>query len=312
VIGPLECNGWPESPPWGGDVGTPGQVRCDQLLHAGDFESVPGRRWDEHWNAGEEDDAWQCPTDRAYGGSGYTMRLNASLGSKAFGCPVYHPYLWQQTLAIPQDVYTMTTMHVRGQRWVDISTTDCCTGTTDTDDALYLRMRDSGGGDLGTPTKIVTGGVVSSDWEPFEVDVTDVVDPYNLAGEEVQVYFDATHDEDEDCTWFYLDELECEVCTYWGIPDPVTGTASIGGDVRVLVGGVPKMLPGVDVWAYSQGGEVYHTVTIQDGTYHFYNIPPDTYIIYAEEWVGSGFYSETETETVVADERNYDVDLLLL
>ncbi|HUX75867.1 MAG TPA: carboxypeptidase-like regulatory domain-containing protein, partial [Anaerolineae bacterium] len=89
------------------------------------------------------------------------------------------------------------------------------------------------------------------------------------------------------------------------------GKASVGGDVRVLVGGFPQTLQGVDVWAYSPGGGVYHTITIQDGTYHFYNIPPGTYTIYAEIWVGGGLRFATTTVTLGAG-PNEGVNLFLL
>jgi hypothetical protein len=105
--------------------------------------------------------------------------------------------------------------------------------------------------------------------------------------------------------------LSCSICTFWPIPDPVPGTASFGGLVRTLVGGVPQYLTGVDVWAYSQGGEVLHTRTIHDGTYHFYNILPGTYTVYSAAWVSGQLRWDSTTVTVVADERNYNVDLIL-
>ncbi|HIE39017.1 MAG TPA: carboxypeptidase regulatory-like domain-containing protein [Anaerolineae bacterium] len=108
-----------------------------------------------------------------------------------------------------------------------------------------------------------------------------------------------------------MDDLECNVCTEQPIPDPVPGTASIGGLVRAMLGGVPQPLTGAEVWAYSQGGEVYYTRSIHDGTYHFYNIPPGTYWIYSEAWVGGYLRTDSTTVTVVADERNYSVHLLL-
>jgi hypothetical protein len=57
---------------------------------------------------------------------------------------------------------------------------------------------------------------------------------------------------------------------------------------------------------------VFHTVTIQDSTYHFYNIPPGTYTIYSEIWIGGGARFVTTTVTVGANERNYGVNLFLL
>jgi hypothetical protein len=144
------------------------------------------------------------------------------------------------------------------------------------------------------------------------VDVTDAVDLASRQGQNVRVHFTAERDEDSRDTWFYLDALECDVCTGWPVPPPIAGTASITGGVRVLVGGVPRTLQGVDVWAYSPGGETYHTVTIQNGTYGFYNVPPGTYTIYSEVWVGGEPRFATATVIVGADERRTGVNLFLL
>ena len=154
---------------------------------------------------------------------------------------------------------------------------------------------------------IEDGGAIPEVWEYFNVDFTEHVDLMSLAGQNVQVYFYTLHDDDEYGTWFYLDDVECNVCTEWPIPDPESGTASIGGVVRV---GFSPMT-GVEVAAYSQGGQLYRTTTIHDGSYHFYNIPPGTYHIYAEAWVSSSLLTASDTVTVVADERNYGVNLTL-
>jgi hypothetical protein len=227
-------------------------------------------------------------------------------------CPAYRPYLWQ-TVRVPTDVLTITTMVVRGQRLVAGSLAPCSIpDSPDADDRLFLQMQDGSGVALGAPTELANGGAPVRTWAPFQVDVTDAIGLYNRRGQDVQVRFYGVHNNDYRDTWFYLDALECQVCTGWPIPEPVPGTASIGGDVRVLVGGIPRTLQGVDVWAYSPGGQVYHTVTIQDGTYHFYNILPGTYTIYSEMWIGGGGRFATTTLTLGADERNYNVNLFLL
>ncbi len=148
-------------------------------------------------------------------------------------------------------------------------------------------------------------------WKPFQVDFGADLDVASLAGQEMDVRFYAEHDGDQYGTWFYLDDLFCEVCNTWAPPDPEPGTASIGGEARVLVGGVPEALRNVDVIAYSRGGDVLRTVTIQNGLYHFYNVAPGSYTIYAETWIDGDLYVATKSVVVAADERNYDVNLLL-
>jgi hypothetical protein len=149
------------------------------------------------------------------------------------------------------------------------------------------------------------------EWVYFDADFTGAIDLEALAGQEVAIRFYATHDADEYGTWFYLDDVQCNVCSDWPIPDPVDGTASFGGLVRGMTGAVPQVLTGVRVMAYSRGGQVYRTLSIHDGTYHFYNVPPGTYTVYAEAWAGGYLLVDSATVTVVANERNYGVNLLL-
>jgi hypothetical protein len=148
-------------------------------------------------------------------------------------------------------------------------------------------------------------------WKPFDIDFSSDFDVSTLAGQEIEVRFYTQHDGDQYGTWFYLDDLACEICNTWPAPDPEPGTASIGGEARVLVGGVPEALRNVNVTAYTRGGEVLRTVTVQNGLYHFYNVAPGSYTIYAETWIDGDLYVATKTVMVGAGERNYDVDLLL-
>jgi hypothetical protein len=169
-----------------------------------------------------------------------SMRLHASMGAYP-ECSAYHPYLWQ-TVTIPEEVYTTTTMVVQGQRLVAGSLAPCSIAdSAEADDVLYLQMQDSGGGDLGNATEIVDGGVVTQTWKAFEVDVADAVDLTNHTSQEVRVHFTATHDEDFADTWFYLDALECAVCTEWPIrltdtvPD---GLSYVSGTLTATAGTV--------------------------------------------------------------------------
>jgi hypothetical protein len=314
---PATCPPGTDPCPWPIDpIKPPGLLECSQLLQFGNFEGS-GSKVFGVWDVG--------PAGAYYRGSTFfhdgtlSMRLHTTVGDYPACEPLPDPHLFQ-TVTIPTEVYTQTTLEVKGYRLVADSESACCYDTTDPDDVLYLKMRDGSGTDLGPGTVVANGSVISKTWETFAIDVTSVVQPFTRPGEDVQVYFYGIQDVDYDCTFFYLDTLECEICTYWDIPEPIPGTASFGGNVQVIThGGIPQSFQGIDVWAYSPAGEVYHTQTIHDGTYHFYNVPPnvppEAYTIYAEYWeggVGGTLHSTIMTVTVEADERIDTVHLYLL
>ncbi len=298
----------PEVPPWpDDDIKPPGLIECSELLRAGGFEGNP-QTVSQYWMAGGTG-AYQRTGYLQQEGA-FSMRLHASLGTYP-ACAPLSPYLYQ-TVQIPTEVYTLTHLVLAGWHAVGGSLLECSNpNRPDGDDVLYVQLRTASGTPISGSVKLVDGGVVTETWQRFSVDFTQDIDLPSYAGQNVQVYFYATHDNDVDGSFFYLDNLSCGVCTYWPIPEDEPGTASIGGLVRALFGGVPQPLTGVDVWAYSQGGEVLHTRSIHDGTYHFYNIPPGSYTVYSQAWVTGQLRWDVTTVTVVADERNYRVDLLL-
>jgi hypothetical protein len=85
------------------------------------------------------------------------------------------------------------------------------------------------------------------------------------------------------------------------LPDPINN--SLGGTTRVN----QVLTPGVDVWVYqlqsggAGGGPVYTTYSIQDGSYHFYNLPPGIYLVYAEYFKNNVRYTY-QTTAVIPDQ----------
>ena len=150
----------------------------------------------------------------------------------------------------------------------------------------------------------------------------------NHVGETLRLRIDAPNvdgngdgDEDGD-SQFYIDQVECEICTTILPPDIVTGTVRrLGGTVTVLVKGIAQPMPGTDVWAMQLPDgppppqpDFQTTYAIQDSTYNFYNLTPGTYRIYAQVWVSGVLYTASETVTVNDTWRGQertDVDLVL-
>ncbi len=300
-----------DSVPAGGDdeIYPPGLEVCKEMLTIPGFEGNTETVY-EYWHAGNPG-AFQRTSQQFYGGS-FSMRLHASLGVYPCNNNILQPYLYQD-VEMPTEVFSFTTFVVNGHYFIDKSSLECSPGGPDEDDVLYLRLQDTSGNDLmSAPLVITNGGTISRTWLEIESDLSPYLDIESLAGQTVRLYWNAIHDQDYNGTFFYLDDLSAQVCTRWPIPDPVPGTATFGGLITTLnEQSIFTPVPGADVWAYARGGEVYRTRSIQDGTYHFYNIPPGTYIVYAQAIVnGEVRYATTEV-TVGADERNDNVNLLL-
>jgi hypothetical protein len=305
----LVCQGTGDLP----DYDAPGLSECTQLLQVNGFEGNPATV-SEYWDEGETGPATARTGYQQYRGA-FSMRLHSSLGGNFPVCDVLDPWI-SQVVEIPviaPELLTVTHITLEGYRISGGSLADCSVyNSIDEDDQLYAQLQDG----AGNPSALLwpsTGGEPTppEQWESFSVDFTDDVDLESLGGRDVTVRFYGIHDADEYGTWFYLDEVECNVCKEWPIPAVEPGTASFGGLVRGMTGAVPEVLTGVRVVAYSYGGQVHRTLSIHDGTYHFYNVPPGTYIIYAQAWVGGYLLVDSSSVTVVTNERNYNVPLLL-
>ena len=184
---------------------------CTPLLQVGGFEGRPDGVF-EHWRAGDAG-AFQRTGYLQYMGA-FSMRLHASLGDNFPICDPLDPWLYQ-TVRIPLGITATTHITVGGYYAVGGSLADCSVyDSVDADDVLYVQMRDGEGTAISDPITITHGGVVTETWNRFSVDFTEKVDLQSLAGQDAQVYFYATHDEDAYGTWFYLDELEGIVCPY--------------------------------------------------------------------------------------------------
>ncbi len=189
----------------------------------------------------------------------------------------------------------------------------------DPDDYFYMVVRDSAGVTQTAPILLAQGNTNTPVFQQQVISIETYL-PGNglvdLAGQDIELRFYGVHDGKESGTYFYIDDVELEICTTYPIPADEPGTASFGGLIEVLLGGVPRKLgANVQVSASLVGGDMYRTRTIHDSTYHFYNMPPGTYVVYAQAEVrGQGatyLYTAIREVTVTADERNYGFDMLL-
>ncbi len=304
------CRGRAVPPAANQEVYPPGLSQYEELLQVPGFEGNKETVF-SYWRAGEIN-AYRRTSLYHYAGN-FSMRLHASLGSYPCTQSVLHPYLYQE-VTLPTDVYSVSTLVVSGHYLVTGSDLECSNpDQPDPGDKLSLEVRALDDSLYGNAHEVVNGGTVSNTWQTIETDLSNDIDLTQHTGEQVKLYWDGANDGDYNGTFFYLDEMSAQACTSWPIPNDEAGTASIGGLLTTLSAENNLRIPlvGADVWAYTQAGEIYHTVSIQDGTYHFYNIPPGTYYVYSEAWVGGQLRTATAGVTVAANERNYHVDMFL-
>jgi hypothetical protein len=280
----------------------PGLKECVQTIELGSFEaSAISPPWVRNV------DAFHAAGQKHSGN--FSLGFRASVGPR----PEYkHLSPWAyQTVSVPGDVLPETTGILSFWQFV---APDPSGSVPDPDDHFNLVIRDSGGVTMTADIPLARGDTNTPTFQQNAVNVETYLAGNgfaDLAEQDIQLKFYGTHDGQPPGTYFYMDDVRLDICTTQPIPDDVPGTASIGGLLEVWLAGVPTKMPGVNVWAYAPGGTMYATKTIHDSTYHFYNVPPGPYTIYAEVWVGGYLYTGTTEVTVAADERNYTVDLLL-
>ncbi len=295
----------------GGSENPPGLIECEELLNVRGFEGNNTTVF-SYWHAGNVG-AFRLTSQERYRGN-FSMRLHASLGAYPCSQNSLQPELYQD-IQIPTTIYSISQLLVSGHYLVEGSDMECSNpNSPDPDDTLSLELWDLGGSTtIAPPATVINGGMVSQTWHTVATTITAAtIEDY--AGDTVRLQWNGNHTGDYDGTYFYLDDLSAQMCTIWPIPDPVDGTVSLGGKLTTQISGgtLRVALTGADVWAYTQNGDIYHTVSIQDGTYHFYNLPlPGTYIVYSEATVDGQLRTAVSTVTLNAGDRNYGINMFL-
>ncbi|MBE7550223.1 MAG: pilus assembly protein [Anaerolineales bacterium] len=122
----------------------------------------------------------------------------------------------------------------------------------------------------------------------------------DYAGQDLFLYFYNNSNQLSGCppatlncqnTSFYFDDIKLSPCTVQPIPTTINTRIQGTLVVHPLAGSAQK-IAGVKVWAYAENGQLFETVTIQNGEFNFYNLDPVTtagvkYFIYAEHFISS-------------------------
>ena len=302
----------------------PIRAGTDQPIGGGSFELG----WDTYWqHPGAPDiDRASSPKDHTPGDGRYSFVFHDETLNLGAGCGLEVPlYPWMaQNISVPDEADDIVEMPDQSTQPMDVSIeTDfyylAVPRSTPQPDPFLLTVRDLSSGtpitltNTGTFTTpgdlfIVDGDPAVSDWAKFSDDLVThlITDVANYAGQALQLYwytpnpYDPCNADPADLThtWFYVDDVSVAVCTTVPTPTIQVDMATLSGDLWVSVGGSLASAPGTPIWAYTDGGQLYTTYAIHDSTYHFYNLPPGTYHIYSEVWIGELLYFITETITL--------------
>jgi hypothetical protein len=197
------------------------------------------------------------------------------------------PFFYQE-FTMPTFVYSTTTgFNLTMYRNIDSQ------GTDDPADRFYavIATTPSTATGITTPTLVAEGVSSGNKWTLLNNNL--IVKPgtnlESYAGQKLNLYL--YNDSNAGCvpntgvgchkTTYDFDDVGLVSCTTQ--PPPAQINTVLRGTVTLhrLSAGSAK-LPGVKVWAYAEDGDLYETFTAADGSYTFYNMPADNYVIYSE------------------------------
>ncbi|MCB0172126.1 MAG: hypothetical protein KDJ97_16375, partial [Anaerolineae bacterium] len=171
-------------------------------------------------------------------------------------------------------------------------------------------------GSVTTPTVVANGVMPAGAYNPTRWDPVAVTLPIidkstieNYAEQTLYLYLYNDSNSTGACggicaTNFYFDDVSLSPCTSQPLPDPIN-TRLTGAVTLNFSSGSTQKLPYVKVWAYAQSDPtIYETMTLQDGTFNFYNLPATSdgtkYLIFAQYHLVDAV-DPTQIETLAAD-----------
>ncbi|MCB9098319.1 MAG: pilus assembly protein [Anaerolineales bacterium] len=171
-------------------------------------------------------------------------------------------------------------------------------------------------GSVTTPTAVADGVMPAGIYNPTRWDPVNVTLPIinpgtieNYAEQPLYLYLYNDSNSTGVCggfcaTNFYFDDVSLSPCTSEPLPNPIN-TRLTGQVTLNFSSGSTQKLPYVKVWAYAQGDPtVYETMTLQDGTFNFYNLPSTPegikYLVFAQYHLVDAV-DPTQIETLAAD-----------
>lgn len=277
----------------------PGLAVCTDLLEETSFELAPPQKW------------FLPPQENVslFNDPGAPSGIS-TLRAPTFEGSFNNPFFYQQFIMPAWVISTTSEFSLKLYRDVD------ALGTDEATDEFYVVVATSPNPAtrVTTPT-LIAQGIKTNDWESRSFTLTPLptVNMEDYAGQPLYAYFYNNSNARDNCfgggtchtSQFFFDNVQLTNCNTQPPPSPIT-TLIKGRLTLNRPGGTTERIPGVKVWAYSEGGELYETFTVQNGEFSFYNLPATAsgieYFIYAEHNVVDSSDS-TQIETLTASTK---------
>ncbi len=277
----------------GDDDVPPGLTVCTDPLAEKSFETIPAVRW----RFAFEENVAQSP------GSAHTG--NYKLAAHSFDGGYFNPYFYQKFTMPSWIISSTTTLDLSLYKNIDNLSSQG--SSDDSNDRFYVAVATAPdvSATLVTSPTVIADGVMGTpvydplDWRSVDLQlpVADGINLEDYADQELYLFFYNRSNALAGCppggvqchaTKFYFDDIDLEACTQQ--PLPATISTRIKGSVTLHPTGAPaEKIDKVKVWAYAEDGELYETLTIQNGEFNFYNLPATAtgikYHIYAEYYI---------------------------
>lgn len=282
--GQSQCSSAPEE-----DL-PPGLLTCADALVNGTFEN------DSDWYYSSiAQQVTRTSLPHYFDGGSFAMSLPATTISGRSRSPWLYQNFDMLDWVVPPTANGGTSLNLRLYAAVNPE------GTANPD-PLYVTLRDQAGQPIGsvTPIVVTTGNTppyinpdnpdpLNGEWVKKTINLAGAFNPpeaiMDYQGQSMQLRFESPNPGTYS-TWFYLDNIEMEICTQQ--PAPTSFTTKVSGTAIIWQEESGKWVeqPGVKVWLYAIDGNMETTYTIHDSTFNFYNLPAATggtqYILYAE------------------------------
>ncbi len=300
----------------------PGLLNCETAIVNGNFEDDNLMSLWHYPGIAEQVTRTSLPHYFATGES-FSMLLPAT----TIGGSPRHPWIYQQ-FDMPTWIITPTT---EGGTSLNLNLHVAVNPEGDANpDPLYASLEDQSGNTVAnfTPPEITNGATSpyidpnnpdpnNGDWTLVSLNLASAFNPpetlLDYRSQSLRLKFNSPNTDGNSSTRFYIDNVNFETCTQQPVPENYS--TKVSGDVRVFINGEPTKKPGVYVWIYAIDGRMEKSYTIQDSTFSFYDLDADSngtdYILYAEYWENSSFYSASTILTLLPGQTIDDISLLL-